>query len=206
MRTALLAALLVLIAIPADAVDAPETLLHNCLKKADDLPDMAVAEAEVWLKHGGGPDARLCRAVAQFNRGEFAQAAADFAAVAKSRSGDPSRAARLYGQAGLAYMRADDFKKAEDEYGVALKLEPQDPDVWVDRAVERASAERYWDAIADLNQALGIMPDMVEALKIRAQVWVKLGMKGDAENDFEQAAKIEAEDAAQGAPAASQKP
>ncbi len=187
------------------AVDAPETLLHNCLKKADDLPDVAVAEAEVWLKHGGGPDARLCRAVAQFNRNEFASAAADFALVAKSRSGDPSRAARLHGQAGLAYTRAGDNKKAEDEYGIALKLEPQDPDIWIDRAVERASSEHYWDAVADLNQALAIMPDTVEALKIRGQVWMKLGMKNDAEEDFEKAAEIEAQDTAHDTPAASDK-
>jgi tetratricopeptide (TPR) repeat protein len=164
--------------------------LKECLKKADNLPDMAAADADTWFKHGGGDAARLCRATAQFNRNEFAKSAQDFSALADTRK-DPKRAALLHAQAGLAWMRAKSFKRAEAEYEAGLRKEPDDPDIWVDRATERAAAQRYWDAIADLNKALDIMPDMPEALRLRGQVWYKLGVASSAKSDFERAVAVE---------------
>jgi tetratricopeptide (TPR) repeat protein len=187
----MVAALLVSLTVRAD--DASHKRFEDCLKKADDLPDIAEAEAESWLKHGGGDSALLCRATAQFHRGEFVKSAQDFIALASGQK-DPRHASLLYRQAGLAYTRAENYKESENEYGKALSLEQQDPDIWVDRATERAAAQNYWDAIADLDQALKIMPDMLEAVRLRGQVWFKLGMKAEAETDFRHAAEIQAQE------------
>jgi tetratricopeptide (TPR) repeat protein len=174
---------------------APEQKLQSCLKKAHDLPDDAAADAEAWEKQGGGGRALYCEATAQLERGEYATAAQEFMtlAVAESKS-DPKHAASFYAQAGLAYTTASDDKNAEIEYGNALKLEPQDPDIWLDRATERASGERYMDAIDDINKALILMPDMGEAYRMRGQVYIKLGLDSNAAYDFAKAEDLDAED------------
>jgi len=183
---------------PARAEEDPQRRqLQICLKKANDMPDIAAAEADAWLKRGGGDAALLCRAYAQFYSNEFSKAAADFTRLAETRK-DAKRAALLYAQAGLAWMRAQSYKKSESVYSKALKLETQDPDIWVDRAAERGAAQHYWDAIEDLNAALKIMPDMPEALRLRGDVWFKLGNGKKAEEDFRRAAEIDAEDKAVG--------
>jgi tetratricopeptide (TPR) repeat protein len=185
----------------ASAADDPaREQLQTCLKKASDMPDLAAADANKWMKQGGGDAALLCRAYAYFHGNEFAKSAEDFAQLAASRK-DAKRGSLLHAQAGLAWMRAEKYKKAEDEYGKALKLEPEDPDIWVDRATERGANQKYWDALDDLNQALKIMPDMPEALRLRGDVWFKLGNGQKAQDDFHRAAEISAEDDAAAAKA-----
>lgn len=175
----------------------PERHLEACLKKADDLPDIAFAEAGAWLKAGGGGGARLCRATAQFHRGEFLDAAREFAALAAASDvKDRKHAASLHEEAGLSFMRGNDFKNSEQQYAAAIALEPDEPEVWVDRATERASDEKYWDAIDDLNRALKIMPDNALALRLRGQAWMKLDQETNAVADFAHAQEVEAQDRA----------
>lgn len=153
---------------------------------------MAEAHAMYWYKQGGGYEARLCHATAQFNRGEYSLAAKEFAALAAATNAqDPRHAAELHARSGSAFSRARDSKNAEAQYAIALKIEPNDPEIWVDRALERASFERFWDAISDVNQALKIMPDMAEAWRLRGQCWQKLGNTKNAASDLNYAAQIE---------------
>jgi predicted Zn-dependent protease len=172
---------------------APNQKLEACLKKAEDLPDIAAADAELWFKKGGGENARFCHAAAQFNRGEYTLAGRGFASLAAMHDKNDARhAAQLHARAGLSFMRADDGKNADKEYAAALKLEPDDPEIWMDRATYRASTEHYWDAISDLNHAVKIAPDMSEALRLRGQAWLKLGDTKNADADFIAAEDIEA--------------
>ena len=173
----------------------PKAKLEACLKKANDLPDIAEAEAVSWLKHGGGEYARLCHASAQFNRNEFIDAAREFSVLAAMHDkNDPHHAAELHARSGLSYMRGGELKSAETEYAIALKLEPDDPEIWMDRATERAGAERYWDAISDLNRALSILPEMTDALRLRGDAWIKLGNVKNANADYSLAEQIDADD------------
>jgi len=159
------------------------------------MPDIAAAEAGAWRKHGGGDNALLCEAYAQFNRGAFDEAGREFAALAKAR-GKNGHAAPLHDQAGLAFARAHEAAKAERQYAAALRLEPDNPDIWLDRADERAGDQRYWDAIGDIDRALKIMPDAPEALRMRGRAYFKLGLDSNAKADFERAAEIEQADKA----------
>jgi tetratricopeptide (TPR) repeat protein len=201
-RALVLAALLVLCVRPAFATAlTPEQKLQACLKKAHDLPDDAAADAAAWEKQGGGNRALLCEAAAQLQRGEFMMAAPEFARLAAVEgASDPERAAFLYAQAGLAYAEANSNKNAEIQYAAALRLEPQDPDIWLDRATARAGDERYWDAIDDINHALKLMPDMAEAYRLRGQVYTKLGLDSNAGYDFAKAEDLDAQDQALGKP------
>ena len=193
-KMAAIAAVVLFGVVAAHAAETPsETHLHACLKKAADLPDIAVAEANAWLKQGGGDAAVLCRATAQFHNNEFIKSAGDFTSLADGQK-DPKQASLLYQQAALAWQRAQDYKKSEDAYAHALRFEQHDPDLWMARGNERAAAQHYWDAIEDLNKALDIMPDMPEALRTRGQVWSKLGLDHNAEVDFRHAGEVQAEE------------
>jgi tetratricopeptide (TPR) repeat protein len=180
-------------AIGSAQAETSQEKMQDCLKRAVDMPDLALAEANAWLKQGGGSPALLCRATAQFHTGDFAQSANDFAQLAAAER-NPHQASFLYQQAGLAATRVNDFRRAEQDYSQALKLEQQDPEIWANRAAMRAAAQNYWEAIDDLNHALTIMPDMLEALRLRGQVWYKLGNEAKAEDDFRRVAEMQAED------------
>ena len=172
-----------------------EQKLTECLQRAEQSPDITLAEADHWLKQGGGDAARLCRAFAQFHRGEFLAAAQAFRELAdstnKKQPRNPKHIAALAAQAGQAYARANDVRNAETAYAAALKFEPQDPDIWLDRATMRADAEHYWDALDDVNKALTLMPDQPEALRLRGQIWTKLGNISNARVDYTRAAVLE---------------
>jgi tetratricopeptide (TPR) repeat protein len=165
--------------------------LQHCLKRADELPDMAAAEAMAWIKQGGGNDAHLCRAFAQVNRAMHADAAREFWALAsRLRKSDPHRAAAMHDLAGQEFLRAKDIKNAEAQYTAALKLSPRDGDAYVGRAAAKMEAEKYWDAIGDLNYALKISPNNIDALRQRGRAWAQLGNSKNAQEDFEQAAAL----------------
>lgn len=186
-------------AFPVMAAPRPgaDQKLTRCMHRAEQSPDHAAAEAEAWLKNGGGDKAMVCHAFTQFHRGEFEAAAREFASLAaRHEKGDPKQAASLHVEAGLSFVRAGKPEAAETEYAAALVLEPHDPDIWLDRATARAAAERYWEALEDAGKALEIMPDMPEALRLRAQVRVKLGQDSAAKSDFEHAGAIESAEGA----------
>ena len=158
---------------PAQAADAAsQQKLQACLKKADDLPDIAAANAEAWFWRGGGEAARLCRDYALFNAGEFVPAGKGFIALAHlHEKNNPKQAATLYAQAGLAFLRGDDRKNSDIAYNKAVALTPNDPEILTDRATARIGDQRYWDAITDLNQALKIRPKQCECV---ASTWAGL--------------------------------
>jgi tetratricopeptide (TPR) repeat protein len=178
---------------PCLAADlAPAARLKACIQKAEKLPDSAFADAEAWQKHGGGDRADTCWAFAQYQRGEYDEAARMFAKLATARDGrDKKQAASFHVQAAQAYMRLSDHKKAEAEYNAALRQEQQDPDIWQDRATERAAAGRFWEALDDVQKALKIMPDAPDALRLRGQIWQKLELNSNAKADFERAGLID---------------
>jgi Flp pilus assembly protein TadD len=168
----------------------PEQKLDNCLKKAEQYPDMAVADSEAWMNKDGGDAARLCHANALYNRDDFDGAGREFSALASKRNANAS-AASLYTQAGLAFAQAKETKNAEIQFAKALKLQPDNAEIWFDRATERSTVEHYWEAIADLNNAIKYMPSMAKAYRLRGQAWMHLGNTKNAKNDFFAAEDIE---------------
>jgi len=162
--------------------------LQACLRRADDLPDLAAAEANAWLKRGGGNEARLCYSFAEANRGMHAEAAQQFWTLATYfDKRDAKRAVLMHILAGQEFMLAKDVKDALSQYSQALKIKPDNAESLLARAQIRMTFDRYWDAIDDLNQILKNDPRNIEALKERGHAWIELGNTKNAQEDFEQA-------------------
>ena len=191
----LMAFLLPVVAFAADAVQFAETpQLQKCLKRADDLPDIAALEAAVWIKKGGGNDAHLCRAFAQANRGMYADSAREFWFLASFFDKiNPARAILMHNLSGQQFLRDKDVKNAEGQYAATLKTAPDNVEGLIGRAQTRMAHEKYWDALDDLNHALKMNADSVDALRQRGSVWMHLGNDKNAQEDFEHAGGLAGE-------------
>jgi tetratricopeptide (TPR) repeat protein len=162
--------------------------LQKCLKRADELPDIAAAEAGAWIKNNGGDEAHVCRAFAQANRGMHEDAAREFWGLASHmKKTNPAKAVTMHALAGQEFVRAKKPVDAEAQYNAALKITPQNPDLYIDRAKARMAMEKYWDALDDLNRAIKMKPDDAEALRQRGRAWAQLGNGKNAQEDFEHA-------------------
>jgi len=160
--------------------------LKKCLQRADDLPDMAAAEADIWIKKGGGNEAHLCRAFAQANRGMHADAAREFWLLAAFYDKqESSRAISMHNMSGQEFLQDKDIKNAEAQFISALKIAPDNVDSLIGRAQTLMANEKYWEALDDLTRALKIKPDSIEALRQRGSVWTHLSNDKNAQEDFE---------------------
>jgi len=176
----------------AGATESPQ--LKACLKRADDLPDMAAFEAEVWMRKGGGNDAHLCRAFAQGNRGMHTDAAREFWALAsayeKQKPKDDNRAMLMHNLAGQEFLKAGDAKSAEAQFKASEAIFPRNASAMLGMAQIHMQADRYWDALAELNAILEKNPDDIAALRQRGLVWRHLNNPNNAKDDFMRAGEL----------------
>ncbi|MBP2228392.1 tetratricopeptide (TPR) repeat protein [Azospirillum agricola] len=143
--------------------------LKDCATQAETAPDAAFDRALRWQEAGGGDYARLCQALALFHKGDFKAAGGRLEELAGVMGkDDPKAAASILARGGWAWLRAGDQKRAERLYSAALDRQPGDVDLLIDRAFARAEAERFWDAIADLDAALAKDPARADAYLYRA--------------------------------------
>jgi len=151
---------------PPRLTDDPE--YDRCLSLLRDDPEGAIVFAQHWEREGGGEGARHCAAWALIGLGDPERAADQLERLARgSMAGAPARAA-LYGQAGQAWMMAGDANRAFGAITIALTLQPNDPDLYTDRAVALSALRRFAEALLDLDRALQIDPERAETLVFRA--------------------------------------
>jgi tetratricopeptide (TPR) repeat protein len=181
---ALLAAALTMLAAPAFAqtVDpfapTPNHLRRysECMQLARREPLKALPAAEKWKAEGGGLGARHCVAIAMFESGKFVPAATQLEAIERDMGSDrPGLRAELLGQAGQAWMEANQAENAAAAQSRALDLKPNDAELWVDRGLSFAAMRAWPRAISDFDRALRIDPYKVEVLVLRAAAWRHAG-------------------------------
>jgi tetratricopeptide (TPR) repeat protein len=109
---------------------------------------------------------------------------------------DPPRGLLLHNLSGQEFFRAKDHKNAEAQYTAALKIDAGDVAAHIGRAEVRSAEEKYWDALDDLNRALKVQPENVDALRQRGRAWMQLGNDKNAQDDLEHAEALTEPDAA----------
>lgn len=101
------------------------------------------------------------------------------------------RRADVLAQAGHAWLLARQPDRAAAAMAQALALKPEDPELYIDRAMALTAAGRCWEAIDDLNKASEMVPDRGDILIFRAACYRLLNSLELAESDADQALKLD---------------
>ena len=162
-----------------------------CMARIETDPQGAFDMALNWTGLGGGIGARHCSAAALLALGLPKDAAVRLESIAHDHQGPARQRARLLADAAQAWLNADELERAEGVLDSALLLEDQNPDIWISRAVVRASRDNLSGAQTDLDSAILLDPFDGEALALRANARRRLGQSDGALQDAERALMID---------------
>ena len=172
----------------ARSAEADAATYDRCLKLAKQNPGAAQSLAQTWHERGGAHPAEHCAAVALVGLKRYKEAATRLEALAQAMTTAPAGLrADVFDQAGQAWLLAGDAVRAYAAAGQALSLQPNDPEMLLDRAEAAASAGYYDKAVADLDHVLKADPSRVEALIYRASANRALNRLDAALADVEKA-------------------
>lgn len=166
---------------------------QKCMRLARNSPDKGFEAALRWQDHGGADAAKHCAAVALIHLRQFKEAAARLEALAQKMptlTPDAVRA-EIFAHAGQAWLEANDPTRAFTLQSIALKLDPQNAQLWVDRATSHASKGRYADAVDDLSESLKLRPESAEAWTLRASAHRHAANLAAARQDIVRAISID---------------
>jgi tetratricopeptide (TPR) repeat protein len=179
--------LLVLLVSPAQAeIIGGEESYRACMALARSNPTEGEERALGMIALKGGAPARHCQATALLGLGRYAKAAEAFVQVA-IEARDPELRVEALGQAGNVWVMAGDLPQAVAAFGQAIKLKPDDPDLFIDRAIALAAAANYFEAIDDLNRAIELDANRAEAYVFRATAYRYVDAADLATQDIEAA-------------------
>jgi tetratricopeptide (TPR) repeat protein len=158
----------------------------QCVAEAETDPQASLARARQWSNNGGGFNADHCAATALFYLKHYAEAARLFEKLARGMAPEGLvEQARVYDQAGQAWLVANQPSSAKADFDAALQLTPVDPDLFIDRAEALAAAKDYWAAIDDLNRASELAPRRPEIYVYRATAYRAVDALPLARQDIE---------------------
>lgn len=164
----------------------------NCLNLAQQDPESALKMAEEWVSLGGGNPARHCAAIALLGLLRYEEAAIRLQTLVDLLTDAPvDRRAAAREQAAQAWLLAGQTDRAESNLTAALALRPGNVELLISRAIARASAADYWNAIDDLNAALATEPERLDALVLRATAYRYLESLDLARQDAERAVALD---------------
>ena len=161
---------------------------EHCMKLAKQNPAAAQKLAATWHDNGGKHPADHCAAVALIGLKQYREAAVRLEALAQAMaSAPPGLRAGVLDQAGQAWGLAGDPVRAYAAAGAALELQPNDPELLMDRAQAAAAAGYFDRAVSDLDHVLKTEPNRFDALLYRASANRALGRLDSALGDIERA-------------------
>lgn len=165
-----------------------------CMALAETAPGDAFDEAIAWRDLGGGNAASHCQAKALFFLQQYGEAARRFEALAQAVKSGPKFKAELLAQAAQGWMQDNNPERADDVLTAAVGLNPEDPELWIDRGLARAAFRSYRPAVADFTRALELDPDLIEAYTFRAAAHRYLEELDAAAADLEKALALDSLD------------
>ena len=162
-----------------------------CMALLDRDAAGALDSAVEWEKQGGGDAARHCKALAMIRTGQVEDGALELERIAETMPQVKSpMAAKLFAQAGQAWIKAGNPQRALYAQNQGLKLNPKDVDLLVDRALTYGNSGMYFEALDDLNAAIDLSPDDADIYAFRAAAYRRLENNDLAEDNIEQALKL----------------
>lgn len=163
-----------------------------CMSMVQAQPQSAFEQAEIWAAQGGEQAAQHCAAVALIALGRFVEAAQRLERIAAEMPANVIEPrARIYGQAGQAWLMTGEGSKAVRAYSAALTLTPADIELMIDRSLARATEGQYWEAVDDLNRAHDLAPGRADILVLRASAYRTLEATDLAADDLTRALALD---------------
>lgn len=169
---------------------------RRCMADSSANPGAALADAESWVRAGGGVPSEHCAALALFNLKRYAEAGTRLDKIAGGRAAleVPFRVA-LFDQAGNAWLMAGEAQRAVQSFSGALALSAGDADLFADLARAQAMRRDWHEVVMDLNAALQLSPRRADLLVLRASARRALKNYDEARLDIETALKLKPGDA-----------
>ncbi|MFT5538806.1 MAG: tetratricopeptide (TPR) repeat protein [Alphaproteobacteria bacterium] len=162
-----------------------------CMALARTAPDQALKQAKALWAAGQRAASRHCVGTALRKKGRAAQAAKVLFDLARDSLDAPAaERAELYAQAAGAWIDAGHANRADDAYGLALSLQPDDAALYIARAVVRGAQGKNFEALEDLNTAIERAPGNAEAWVLRAAAWRRVGSLDLARQDIAASLKL----------------
>jgi tetratricopeptide (TPR) repeat protein len=96
---------------------------------------------------------------------------------------------------GNAYFNEMQYDHAIQDFGEAIRLNPQDPDGFYNRALVYKNKSEYDSAILDFDQAIRLNPSFAQAFNKRGEAYQLKGQRDRAIEDFDQAIRLDPQDA-----------
>lgn len=177
----------------ADSSDRQEPARQYvaCMAQAETDPQAAFDVALAWRDMGGGDAAAHCMAKALFYLRQYDEAARRFETLAHAVKSGPKFKAELLAHAAQGWMQDNNPERADDVLTAAVQLNPEDPELWVDRGLARAGFHAYRPAVADFSRAIALEPDLAEAYTFRAAAHRYLDEMDAAAADLERALALD---------------
>jgi tetratricopeptide (TPR) repeat protein len=169
----------------AGPADMEARRLSDCLAAIEADPAAAYESALAWTFEGNRAGARYCTALSLIALGNNEEGARRLEMLATSTDGGTigQRAAYL-AQAGHAWLQAGAGEAAITAFSEALKLEPADPGLRLDRAAGYILADQPDAALRDLDNVIAERPADAVAHQMRAGVHLALGLTEKALSDI----------------------
>ena len=194
MRSVLLLSLL-LGAAPHAFAQTEEERLEQCIAKIDVDTDAAYQDGLTWLAKGNRPAARHCTALALIALGEEAEGAARLEELANAPDAGGLDERGIYlAQSGNAWLMAGLPDEAIVTLTNAMKLRPEDGELYKDRARAFMLQKKWREAGKDLDVAIELQAGNAEAFRMRGHALLKLDMLDDAWRDVETAMRLAPKD------------
>ncbi len=175
---------------------------RRCLRLVQTDPDDAYDLAQTWREQGGSSPAQHCAALALIELGHSAEAASRLEDLAREPGGvEVPLRVQILGQAGNAWLLADNPGRAIAAFGAGIDLAARDPEansltLYYDRARARALLQDWRAVEQDLSHVLSVRARNLSALVLRARARRLNGDHGGAAADIEAALALSPKDPA----------
>lgn len=194
MRSVLLISLL-LAAAPSAFAQTEEERLEQCVAQIDKDADVAYQDGLSWLAKGNRPAARQCTALALIALGQEAEGAARLEELANAPDAGGVEERGVYlAQSGNAWLMAGLPDAAIVTLTNAMKLRPEDGELYKDRARAYLMQKKWNEAGTDLDSAIQLSAGNAEAFRMRGYVLLKLSRLAEAWKDVETAMRLAPKD------------
>ena len=171
------------------------TAYETCLATLAGDPISAISLSETWQANGGGEGALHCHGLALIAVGRPADGASELDQLSQLSAAPPLARATVLGQAAQARLMVAQAEMAADDASLALKLSPQDTELFIMLGTAEGMQGRLKEAVDDISAALRLEAGRTDALVLRAMMRRKLDQLDLAQADVSQALTLDPDNA-----------